>query len=230
MSAETTAQEQGKNFKLWLQELKSPEARPKALQKFYQEFEPNVKKTSKELIRKYELMGTDIYDEGVCLLLELVNSGKLEKVDADKIPAYITNHVKYRLQDYLKNYSFKHNKQGDVKDVEQEQEQGLSIPLVDIENDVRPDEKLLEQERDLSMKALSRDIGSKVNKLPPRKQQIIWRFFFEKASIRAISQELNCSPANSYKLKNRALEDLRRTITSELKKEPPDSDKIKWLN
>ena len=230
MSAETTLQEQGKNFKLWLQELKSPEAKSKAIQKFYQEFEPNVKKAIKDLNRNYNFEQSDIYQQGVCLLLELVFSGKLETVEVERIPGYINHHIKHRLLDYLNKFQIKHEKQGTVKAVEEEQEQGKLNPLVDITKDVRPDEKLLEKEYTLRIQKLKQKIVSKLPTLTPRKQQIIRRHYLEHASMQEISQELNCSPTNSYKLRNGALEDLRKTIVPHLKEDADDQAKPRWLN
>ena len=219
-----------KDFKLWLEELKSPERRAEAIQKFYEEFSPNVKKAVRCVSGNTDQSRDELYQEGLCLMLEFLASGKLDHKESWQIPACITWYVKYRLKDYLKKYNYKHNKKGKTHAVEEEQEAGTLVPLMDPADDIRPEELYLDKETALRMQQLNQKIRNNLTHLPAREEKILRDFFLHNKSMAEISRELNFSLSNSYRLKDCALDNLRKLINNEQLGKTASSKKQTWIN
>ena len=114
--------------------------------------------------------------------------------------------------------------------MEEEQEAGTLVPLMDPADDIRPEELYLDKETALRMQQLNQKIRNNLTHLPAREEKILRDFFLHNKSMAEISRELNFSLSNSYRLKDCALDNLRKLINNEQLGKTASSKKQTWIN
>lgn len=210
----------------WAASLNLNEDRRQAIIKFCISFDRSLARLAEKIARKTGRCSEDYYQEGICLLLEYMNSREFEKVETSKLGPFFYKYVHDGLFDYFRNRELKHLKHTFSLDVLIDEESGLIFTVKDLDPAIHPEKCLLTKEAAERQKLLAPLIKEMLAALPEDEQKFINAVIFKQKSFKQLAQELDLPLRKTYRRAHKLLQDLRQSVCLRLLLQPELKRKI----